>query len=67
MDIVMVQCYEKEMITDTIIASLAYHVELCILSITLVVVDGTYSHTASAPKIWIDQIVKTVILRPIQL
>lgn len=31
MDIVMVQCYEKEMITNTIIvSSLAYDMELCV-------------------------------------
>lgn len=38
-DIVMVQCYEKEMITNAIIVSLAYDKELCIPSIAVLLME----------------------------
>jgi len=39
MDIVMVQCYEKEMITNAIIVSLAYDKGLYIPSIALLLME----------------------------
>ena len=39
MDIVMVQHYEKEMIANTVIVSLAFNIELYIPSIALLLIE----------------------------